>query len=182
MKLEGYCGFIFSSPVLFISTDNTGEVKTSSPFGRNVQRAVCRSGKRTGPSQRGERCQPGTLYGTTSRWPRSRKAQSHSIPNKDPRFLCVQERSEKTAKRLQLMTKRCEALEKRRAMEAEGFKSDLKILKQRFKDIEKQLFKVKKASAWLIVWANNYSYSPTLTFTAVHTADTTLVCDCFRLL
>ncbi|TWW75640.1 coiled-coil domain-containing protein 77 [Takifugu flavidus] len=51
------------------------------------------------------------------------------------------ERSEKMAKRLQLMTKRCETLERRRAMEAEGFKSDLKILKQRFKDIEKQLFK-----------------------------------------
>lgn len=52
------------------------------------------------------------------------------------------------AKRLQLLTKRCEALEKRRAMEAEGFKSDLKILKQRFKDIEKQLFKVKKTSSF----------------------------------
>lgn len=52
------------------------------------------------------------------------------------------------SKRLQLMTKRYEALEKRRAMEAEGFKSDLKILKQRFKDIEKLLFKVKKTSAF----------------------------------
>lgn len=52
------------------------------------------------------------------------------------------------SKRLQLITKRYTALEKRRAMEAEGFKSDLKILKQRFKDVEKQIFKVKKTSAF----------------------------------
>lgn len=51
------------------------------------------------------------------------------------------------AKRLQLMTKQYEALEKRRVMEAEGFKSDLKILKQKFKDIEKQLIKVQNTSA-----------------------------------
>lgn len=48
------------------------------------------------------------------------------------------------AKRLQLMTQRYEALEKRRAMEVEGFKTDLKHLRQKFKDVEKQLLKVKK--------------------------------------
>ncbi|CAF95871.1 unnamed protein product, partial [Tetraodon nigroviridis] len=51
------------------------------------------------------------------------------------------ERSDKMAKRLQLMTKRYEALEKRRAMEAEGFKTDLKLLKQKCKDVEKKIFK-----------------------------------------
>ncbi|XP_074534007.1 coiled-coil domain-containing protein 77 [Halichoeres trimaculatus] len=52
------------------------------------------------------------------------------------------ERSDKIAKRLQLMTQRYEALEKRRAMEVEGFKTDLKHLRQKFKDVEKQLLKV----------------------------------------
>ncbi|XP_059833694.1 coiled-coil domain-containing protein 77 isoform X3 [Hypanus sabinus] len=52
------------------------------------------------------------------------------------------ERSDKTVKRLQLMTQRYEALEKRRAMEVEGFKNDIKLLRQRLKDVEKQLFKV----------------------------------------
>ncbi|KAF3689032.1 Coiled-coil domain-containing protein 77 [Channa argus] len=52
------------------------------------------------------------------------------------------ERSDKMAKRLQLMTQRYEALEKRRVMEVEGFKTDLKQLRQKFKDVEKQLLKV----------------------------------------
>ncbi|XP_064199441.1 coiled-coil domain-containing protein 77 [Anguilla rostrata] len=52
------------------------------------------------------------------------------------------ERSSKVAKRLQLMTQRYEALEKRRAMEVEGFKTDIKHLRQKLKDVEKQLFKV----------------------------------------
>ncbi|GCB85195.1 hypothetical protein scyTo_0025848, partial [Scyliorhinus torazame] len=51
------------------------------------------------------------------------------------------ERSDKTVKRLQLMTQRYEALEKRRGMEVEGFKNDIKLLRQRLKDVEKQLFK-----------------------------------------
>ncbi|XP_076589376.1 coiled-coil domain-containing protein 77 isoform X1 [Chaetodon auriga] len=51
------------------------------------------------------------------------------------------ERSDKMARRLQLMTQRYEALEKRRAMEVEGFKTDLKHLRQKFKDVEKQLLK-----------------------------------------
>lgn len=56
----------------------------------------------------------------------------------------VQERSDKMAKRLQLMTQRYEALEKRRVMEAEGFKADLKHLRQKLKDVEKQLLKVER--------------------------------------
>lgn len=60
--------------------------------------------------------------------------------------VCVQERSDKMAKRLQLMTQRYEALEKRRAMEAEGFKTDIKHLRQKVKDVEKHLFKVSHLS------------------------------------
>ncbi|NXC36198.1 CCD77 protein, partial [Campylorhamphus procurvoides] len=52
------------------------------------------------------------------------------------------ERSEKMGKRLKLMTQRCEALEKRRNMEVEGFKNDIKQLQQKLKDVEKQIYKV----------------------------------------
>ncbi|XP_036789898.1 coiled-coil domain-containing protein 77 [Oncorhynchus mykiss] len=52
------------------------------------------------------------------------------------------DRSDKMAKRLQMMTQRYEALKKRAAMEVEGFKSDIKHLQQKLKDVEKQLFKV----------------------------------------
>ncbi|KAL8222172.1 UNVERIFIED_CONTAM: Coiled-coil domain-containing protein 77 [Gekko kuhli] len=52
------------------------------------------------------------------------------------------ERSEKMGKRLQLMTQRYEALEKRRGMEVEGFRNDIRLLRQRLRDVEKQLFKV----------------------------------------
>ncbi|NXJ59686.1 CCD77 protein, partial [Rostratula benghalensis] len=52
------------------------------------------------------------------------------------------ERSEKMGKRLKLVTQRYEALEKRRNMEVEGFKNDIKQLRQRLKDVENQLFKV----------------------------------------
>uniref|UniRef100_A0A4W5KMF9 Coiled-coil domain containing 77 n=1 Tax=Hucho hucho TaxID=62062 RepID=A0A4W5KMF9_9TELE len=51
------------------------------------------------------------------------------------------DRSDKIAKRLQMMTQRYEALEKRRAMEVEGFKTDIKHLRQKLKDVEKKLFK-----------------------------------------
>ncbi|NXY69790.1 CCD77 protein, partial [Glareola pratincola] len=52
------------------------------------------------------------------------------------------ERSEKMGKRLKLMTQRYEALEKRRNMEVEGFRNDIKQLRQKLKDVENQLFKV----------------------------------------
>ncbi|XP_054632656.1 coiled-coil domain-containing protein 77 [Dunckerocampus dactyliophorus] len=52
------------------------------------------------------------------------------------------ERSDKMTKRLQLMTQRYEALERRRALEVEGFKTDLKQLRQKLKDVEKQLLQV----------------------------------------
>ncbi|EDO34896.1 predicted protein [Nematostella vectensis] len=52
------------------------------------------------------------------------------------------ERSEKMGKRLTLLNQRYEALEKRRALEVEGFKNDIKQLRNKLKDVEKQLFKV----------------------------------------
>ncbi|NXP18131.1 CCD77 protein, partial [Scytalopus superciliaris] len=52
------------------------------------------------------------------------------------------ERSEKMGKRLKVMTQRCEAMEKRRNMEVEGFKNDIKLLQQKLKDVEKQIYKV----------------------------------------
>ena len=52
------------------------------------------------------------------------------------------EKNEKLAKRLHLVKQRYESLEKRRGLEVEGFKNDIKILRTRLKDVEKQLFKV----------------------------------------
>ncbi|NXT74368.1 CCD77 protein, partial [Zapornia atra] len=52
------------------------------------------------------------------------------------------ERSEKMGKRLKLVTERYEALEKRHHLEVEGFKNDIKQLRQKLKDVEKQLFMV----------------------------------------
>lgn len=45
-------------------------------------------------------------------------------------------------KRLQVMTKRYEALENRRVLEVEGFKTDIKALRQKLKDLEQMLYKV----------------------------------------
>ena len=54
----------------------------------------------------------------------------------------LQERTEKMAKRLQLMNQRYEQLEQRRNLEVEGFKNDIRILRTRLKDVERQLYKV----------------------------------------
>ena len=53
------------------------------------------------------------------------------------------ERTERVAKRLELMNSRYENLEKRRALEGEGYKNDIKILRQRLGSLEKQLYKVR---------------------------------------
>uniref|UniRef100_A0A8C2YS25 Coiled-coil domain containing 77 n=1 Tax=Chinchilla lanigera TaxID=34839 RepID=A0A8C2YS25_CHILA len=52
-----------------------------------------------------------------------------------------QDRSNKMGKRLQIMTKRYEALEHRRNLEVEGFKTDIKVLRQKLKDLERMLYK-----------------------------------------
>ena len=48
------------------------------------------------------------------------------------------------SKRLNLMNQRYQDLERRRNLEVEGFKNDIKILRAKLKDVEKQLFKVLK--------------------------------------
>ncbi|XP_048191122.1 coiled-coil domain-containing protein 77 [Perognathus longimembris pacificus] len=51
------------------------------------------------------------------------------------------DRSHKMGKRLQMMTKRYEALEHRRALEVEGFKTDIRGLRQKLKDLEQMLYR-----------------------------------------
>lgn len=52
------------------------------------------------------------------------------------------QRNDKLMKRLELMNSRYEALDKRRVLEIEGYKSDIKLLRERLKEVEKQLYKV----------------------------------------
>ena len=59
------------------------------------------------------------------------------------------QRTEKATKRLGLMNNRYQNLEKRRAMEIEGYKNDIKMLRSRLKDVEKQLYKVSYINIYL---------------------------------
>ncbi|KAL5013990.1 hypothetical protein ScPMuIL_008260 [Solemya velum] len=52
------------------------------------------------------------------------------------------DRSGKMAKRLNLMNQRYQDLERRRNLEVEGFQTDIKNLRSRLKDVERQLYKV----------------------------------------
>ncbi|XP_010343331.3 coiled-coil domain-containing protein 77 isoform X3 [Saimiri boliviensis] len=54
----------------------------------------------------------------------------------------IKDRTNKMGKRLQIMTKRYEALEQRRILEVEGFKTDVKVLRQKLKGLEQMLYKV----------------------------------------
>lgn len=60
-----------------------------------------------------------------------------------------QARAEKMTKHLEIMSKRYNELEKRRNLEVEGFKADIKQLRTRLKDVEKQLYKVTYLSGFL---------------------------------
>ncbi|XP_012588104.1 PREDICTED: coiled-coil domain-containing protein 77 [Condylura cristata] len=51
------------------------------------------------------------------------------------------DRTNRMGKRLQVMTKRYEALENRRCLEVEGFKTDIKALRQKLKDLEQIVYK-----------------------------------------
>ncbi|XP_073078924.1 coiled-coil domain-containing protein 77 isoform X1 [Manis javanica] len=51
------------------------------------------------------------------------------------------DRTNKMGKRLQIMTKRYEALENRRVLEVEGFNTDIKAVRQKLKDLEQMLYK-----------------------------------------
>ena len=52
------------------------------------------------------------------------------------------ERAEKTSKRVSVMNERYSALEKRRNLEIQGYKADIRMLRQRMNQLEKQLYKV----------------------------------------
>ncbi|XP_029652159.1 coiled-coil domain-containing protein 77-like isoform X1 [Octopus sinensis] len=52
------------------------------------------------------------------------------------------DRSHKMSKRLQLMNTRYQELERRRHFEVEGFKNDIKNLRTRLKEVERELYKV----------------------------------------
>ena len=52
------------------------------------------------------------------------------------------EKSDRLQKRLESSDQKYKLLEKRRATEIEGFKSDIKILRGRLKDMEKQVLKI----------------------------------------
>lgn len=56
-----------------------------------------------------------------------------------------QDRSDKMTTRLKLMNTRYQELEKRRNLEVEGYKTDIKNLRSRLKDVERQLYKVSHA-------------------------------------
>ena len=51
------------------------------------------------------------------------------------------------AKHLEIMNKRYRELERRRNLEVEGFQTDVKQLRSRLKDVEKQLYKVRRLYA-----------------------------------
>ena len=70
------------------------------------------------------------------------------------------QRTEKATKRLGLMNTRYQNLEKRRAMEIEGYKNDIKMLRARLKDVERQLYKVRyNYINWQIANFNTISFT-----------------------
>ena len=52
------------------------------------------------------------------------------------------ERSDGVNRRLEQMKEKNAALEKRRLLEAEGYKTDIRLLRNRLKDAEKQIYKL----------------------------------------
>jgi len=55
------------------------------------------------------------------------------------------------AKHLEIMNKRYNELERRRNLEVEGFKTDIRQLRGRLKDVEKQLYKVHRRKLFSLV-------------------------------
>ena len=51
------------------------------------------------------------------------------------------------ARHLEIMNRRYSELERRRNLEVEGFKTDIRQLRARLKDVEKQLYKVRHAAS-----------------------------------
>lgn len=53
-----------------------------------------------------------------------------------------EQRTEKLTKRLQLLNQRYQDLEKRRSLEIEGYRNDIKLLRNTMKDLEQHLYKI----------------------------------------
>jgi coiled-coil domain-containing protein 77 len=52
------------------------------------------------------------------------------------------DKAERVTKRMAAMSEKYQALEKRRGLEIQGYKTDIKMLRQRMNDLEKQLYKL----------------------------------------
>ena len=61
---------------------------------------------------------------------------------KETSEILFKERTDRLTKRLRVLNSRYEILDKRRGLEIEGYKNDIKLLRQRLKEVEKQLYKV----------------------------------------
>ena len=61
------------------------------------------------------------------------------------RGLSSQGKVTKMGKRHQIMKDRFEDLEKRRNLEVEGYKNDIKALRKRLKEMQQQIFKVRES-------------------------------------
>jgi len=62
------------------------------------------------------------------------------------------------SRRLNLSNERFKELERRRNMEIEGFKTDIKMLRQKLKYVEKQLFRVRiKPTISLVRFLSSFS-------------------------
>lgn len=74
------------------------------------------------------------------------------------------ERTAKLNQRLELMNKRYQALERRRSLEVEGYKNDIRLLRQKMKDLEKKLYKARTES-WadeeimILISSKGYNYN-----------------------
>lgn len=73
----------------------------------------------------------------------------------------LQEKTIKLSGRLELVQKRYKELERRRTLEAEGFKTDVRMLRNKLKDLEKQLLKVQCQfqNCWLNYMINMFVYA-----------------------
>lgn len=75
----------------------------------------------------------------------------------------MQGRSDKMTTRLTMMNQRYQDLERRRNLEVEGFKNDIKNLRSRLKDVERQLYKVSTSCAQ-VKWRHLFSFCIELKF------------------
>ena len=61
------------------------------------------------------------------------------------------DKAERVTKRMAAMSEKYQALEKRRGLEIQGYKTDIKMLRQRMNDLEKQLYKVRMYCMYVLM-------------------------------